>query len=145
MSVQPRLISSNWPMLAVPGWPDKASEPNAVPSGQSREQDCSRGCRAQHRGAGTATARAILVLGGSFRVGSLALSASPEPREPGPVAADQPRLHTHRESLVLIPALLASVPRPAISSLGNHEVGFDRHDEPAKNSSYSTARRAPNG
>lgn len=30
-SVQPRLISNNWPMLAVPGWPDNASEPNAVP------------------------------------------------------------------------------------------------------------------
>ena len=29
--VQPRLISSNVPMLAVPGWPDRASEPKAVP------------------------------------------------------------------------------------------------------------------
>ena len=30
-SVQPRLISSNVPMLAVPGCCDSASEPNAVP------------------------------------------------------------------------------------------------------------------
>jgi len=29
--VQPRLISSRVPMLAVPGCPDSASEPNAVP------------------------------------------------------------------------------------------------------------------
>src|ERR1039458_9452574 len=30
-SVQPRLISSSLPMLAVPGCADNASEPNAVP------------------------------------------------------------------------------------------------------------------
>jgi hypothetical protein len=30
-SVQPRLISSRVPMLAVPGCADSASEPNAVP------------------------------------------------------------------------------------------------------------------
>jgi hypothetical protein len=29
--VQPRLISNITPMLAVPGCPDSASEPNAVP------------------------------------------------------------------------------------------------------------------
>lgn len=28
--VQQRLIRSRAPMLAVPGWPDSASEPNAV-------------------------------------------------------------------------------------------------------------------
>ena len=31
ISVQPKLISSNVPMLAVPGWRDRANEPNAVP------------------------------------------------------------------------------------------------------------------
>lgn len=31
IKVQPRLISSNVPMLAVPGCADSASEPNAVP------------------------------------------------------------------------------------------------------------------
>ena len=31
ISVHPRLIRSNTPMLAVPGWPDSAREPNAVP------------------------------------------------------------------------------------------------------------------
>lgn len=30
-SVQPRLMSNNRPMLAVPGCADSASEPNAVP------------------------------------------------------------------------------------------------------------------
>ena len=29
--VQARLMSSNLPMLAVPGWADSASEPKAVP------------------------------------------------------------------------------------------------------------------
>ncbi len=30
-SVQPRLISSSSPILAVPGWADSAREPKAVP------------------------------------------------------------------------------------------------------------------
>ena len=30
VTVQPRLISRRTPMLAVPGWRDKASDPNAV-------------------------------------------------------------------------------------------------------------------
>ena len=92
-----------------------------------------------HAVLGSATARAILfsALTTGTAFGSLALSGHPGTASMGQLLLISLGC-TLVASLVLIPALLASVPRPATADpskrtlrgmpLGSHGVDFDRHD-----------------